>query len=127
MQWILPTSSVASKSKTPWLLGCCSCQLHKSCAGNTDYSRAKHFHSQTLFFNQNHLPLFMKLSAMNIFTSKHQIKNNTQCNISTKEIFVHDKCILSIQIAGITAIQISSSGSSATMDSCKNSVLPSVL
>jgi hypothetical protein len=36
-----PVFPVTLKSRSPWLLGHCSCQLHKSCAGmNIVYSQA---------------------------------------------------------------------------------------
>lgn len=78
VQHILPISPVALESRSSLLLGCCSCQLYKSCADpNMMYSRAERVFILHFTSHRRHSLLFVKHCAMCILTTNAEYNKST--------------------------------------------------
>lgn len=87
----LPTCPGPPQSKSPWLLGHWSHQLHKSCAGiNMVYSQAEHLHSSTLLHTE-----IIFCSVWGIWQCKLTKKNQQYANwpqyFRKQELFLFEK------------------------------------
>jgi hypothetical protein len=114
-----PNSPMTVKSRSPSLLGHCSCQLHKSCADEKNMENVCSFPNITL--HQNNSLLSVKHLAVHILTRNYWRRQYTGNNTSGHKVFIFDNCSSRNKTAEVTAVPKSSNTSAAIMKYvCKN-------
>jgi hypothetical protein len=77
MQYTLSNFPETLESRSPWLLGCCSHQLRKSCAGvNMVYSRAEHVFILEHFFTSKSFSVVHEAFS-NVYLDKEVLNKTT--------------------------------------------------